>query len=576
MFKSYLLSAVMIFAGLSSNAYSIVAVEDSDSVSSAYARLIQAEHQLLVSELAVEAKKSASFERLLADGHASWLENRQQKLVVDILQAELAAYEQFETQAMDTLTDREILFESNIRSMKTGSIKTRLATIQELQQELTTLRQAEAKLGNGVMTLPAGDPWAEGYRLRHVVAGRQANVVAAKIALLEQLNDSEDGINETDEVPEIVATIEQGSAFTAAWKRPSNDSSSMKLMITQAELQIQLSQHHLLNETQRLTALQELSTQGGATARSIIESQEKVDEVRKLLKEQQDNLSWLKKDLDDSPDTDRFYTSIEARPVSGGNAIPNNSLEARPNLPVLQSVLNQFELGQANYLRREAILKGEMYREILGRLEQSVGFQQSQTKSHRTSTDFSNFLITGQQRELEQYRWKIKKTELQSDLADAEIALLKDSGGTQSKSVNMLVSTGISSSTPVTLPSRFLSSDPFGLQTTYSAFAFSSPVFRARRPSYSATRADLSSVFRPIINRNALSYYRGFSSSRIGSSHGGFNRGNSFSPFTARHRPLPGNSKFGASPFNNNSHFNTLGRSSHFYNRSSGFGRYGY
>ena len=109
MFKSYLLSAVMIFAVLSSNAYSIVAVEDSDSVSSAYARLIQAEHQLLVSELAVEAKKSASFERLLADGHASWLENRQQKLVVDILQAELAAYEQFETQAMDTLTDREML-----------------------------------------------------------------------------------------------------------------------------------------------------------------------------------------------------------------------------------------------------------------------------------------------------------------------------------------------------------------------------------------------------------------------------------------------------------------------------------
>ena len=573
----------MIFAGLSSTAYSIVAIEDSDSVSNAYARLIQAEHQLLESELAVEAKKSASFQSLLADGHASWLENRQQKLVVDILRAELAAYAQFETQALATLTDQEIKFESNIGTMKSGSTEPRLGTIQELKQELATLRQAEAKLGNGLVTLPASDPWAEGYRMRHVVTGHKANVVAAKIALLERLNDSRNKSNESNEInnaPEIVATTEQGHTFTAAWKRPSKDSSSMKLMVTQAELQIQLSQHHLSNDTQRLTALQELATHGGATAQSIIEAQEKVDEVKELLKEQQDNLSWLKKDLDDSPDTDRFYTSIEARPVSGKKTSPNNSPVAQTNLPVLQSVLNQFELGQANYLRQEAILKGEMYREILGRLEQSVQFQQSQTKSHRTSAEFSNVLITGQQRELEQYRWKIKKTELQSELADAEIALLKDSGDAQPKNLNMLVSTGISSSTPVTLPSRFLSSDPFGLQTTYSAFAFGSPVFKARRPSYSATRGDLSSVFRPIINRNALSYYRGFSSSRFSSSHGGFNRvsnfgPNAFSPFDARFRPLPGFSRFGASPFNNNSHFNTLGRSSQFY-RSSGYGRYGY
>ena len=189
---------------------------------------------------------------------------------------------------------------------------------------------------------------------------------------------------------------------------------------------------------------------------------------------------------------------------------------------MLPSVLNEFELGQANYLRSEARLKGEFYREVLSKLEQVVSPQTHQTNVNNSSANFSDVLVRGQQRELEQYRWKIKKTELQRNLADAQIALFKESDASQSDNLNMLVSTRISSRIPVTLPSRFMSSDPFGLQTTYSAFVHSSPRFRARRPAL-ATRGDYSSVFRPVINRSALSYYRGSGSSRFGSSFGGFN-----------------------------------------------------
>ena len=253
-------------------------------------------------------------------------------------------------------------------------------------------------------------------------------------------------------------------------------------------------------------------------------------------------------------------------------------------MSVLPSLLNQFELGQATYLKREAILKGEMYREVLSKLEKVVTTQVQQTKFDSTSSEFSNVLVRGQQRELEQYRWKIKKTQLQRDLADAQIALLKESDDPQSDNLNILVSTGISSRVPATLPSRFLSNDPFGLQTTYSAFVYNSPRFRARRPALTSTRGDYRSVFRPVIDRNALSYYRGLGSSHVGSSYGsiGISRPYAFGSVKAGFREFrpPGQSpfyfpgspaSFGASRFHGSSRYSSFGRSSQFY-RSAGPG----
>ena len=582
MFKSYFLFVLTIVAGLSSTAYlastmaaSTIEASKDDRVSNAYGRLIQAEHQLLKSELAVEAKKSASFNSLLANGHASWLENRQQKLVVDILNAKLTAYEQFKSQAQTMLTDGEIKSDS----MEKGLVEMRQTTMQDLQKQLTSLRQAEEKLAHAVVTLAANDPWLEGYRLRHAVAGRQVDVVAAKIMLLERLNASPE---ETAAASVNDSTTDRASTFTAAWKQPSKASSFMQLLITQAELQIKLSQHHLTTETQRLASLQELVGRGMATQRSLVESNEKVEAVTELLNEQQDNLSWLKKDLDASPETANYYTSVSAKRASGENAIAKKSPVALKNSSVLPTLLNSFKLGQANYLRREAILKGDMYREVLSHLERAVVTQIEQPKFDGTSAKFSNVLILGQQRELEQYRRKIEKTELQRDLADAQIALLNESDGSLSDNLHMLVSVGIGSNPPVTLPSRFLSSDPFGLQTTYSAFVYHSPRFEARRPAL-ATRGDYSAVFKPIINRDALSYYRGLQSSAFRSSYGGFNRVHSYGYLNPGYRRpgqppwyFPGSpSTFGASRFSGSSHFNSFGRGSQF-NRSIGRGFNGY
>ena len=321
-----------------------------------------------------------------------------------------------------------------------------------------------------------------------------------------------------------------------------------------------------------------------ATQRSIAELKNKVGAIEELLKEQQDNLSWLKKDLDDSSDTDEIYTSVRAGSANGVDTLSIKTPAPQSDLPVLLSLLNHFELGQASYLRNEAILKGEFYREVLSKLEQAVLNQTNQTNVADSSAGFSNVLVRGQQRELEQYRWKIRKTELQRDLADAQIAILKESDETHPDNLNILVSTRISSSIPVTLPSRFITSDPFGLQTTYSAFVSYSPKFRARRPAL-ATRGDYSSVFRPVINRNALSYYRGLQSSGVGSSYGRFGGSylnGSFHAGSRTFRP-PGQSpfQFPGSPqtfnfnrFHGSSQFNSFGRSSGIYH-SSGPGYYG-
>ena len=574
MFKSYLLLFLVTVTGLSSTAFAKDGNKnvDLDHVSDAYVQLIQTEHQLLNSELALEVKKSASFESLLANGHASWLENRQQKLVVEILKAKLAAFENFERTATQSLIGSPIMLESLFRPMETDSIKTRAALIEELRTELATLRQAETKLANGIATLSTKDSWAEGYRLRYVRTGNQADVVVAKISLLEQLNTLQ---KEIDNESVLVSATEQASTFTAAWRRPAKDSISMQLLITQAELQIELGQHHLSKESRRLEALQDLSGRGMANQQTIFESKNRVDAIRELVNEQKNNLSLLKEDLDTS-DAGRVYTSLEAVTASGENLTANQSPVSQTDSPTLQSVLNQFELAQAHYLKREATLKGEMYREVLSKLEQVVGTQTQQTSLNRTSSDFSNVLYRGQQRELENYRWKIRKTDLQRDLADAEIALIEESDGLQANDLNMLVSTKNGSSTLVTLPSRFISNDPFGLQTTYSAFAYSSPRFKARRPAFT-TRRDFSSVFRPVINRDALSYYAGSGSSRFASSYGKFNRGplngsanagfRTFRPPGVSPFYFPGSpSTFGVNRFGNNS--SSIGRSSRIYSSS--------
>ena len=194
MSKFFLLSVLVTVVGLFPTAYPTIAKSDvdNDGLSNAYGQLIKAEHQLLKSELAVEAKKSASFEKLSADGHASWLENRQQKLVVDILKAKLAAFEKFESQAKETLTGGSINFKSSFGATETSSNELRLTAIQELQKELTSLRQKETKLAQGISTVTTNDSWAKSYRMRHALIGDQADVVAAKIVLLKQMNDLQD------------------------------------------------------------------------------------------------------------------------------------------------------------------------------------------------------------------------------------------------------------------------------------------------------------------------------------------------------------------------------------------------
>ena len=576
MFKSYLLLFLVNVTVLSSAAFANDGNKNvkRDHVSDAYLQLIRTECQLIKSGLALEVKKSASFDSLLANGHASWLENRQQKLVVDILKAKLAAFENFEKTAMQSLTGSPIILESLFRPMKTDSIKTRSALI----EELATLRQAEAKLANGIATLSSDDSWAEGYRLRYAKTSNQVNVVAAKISLLKQLSALQ---KEVDNDSALMSATEQASTFTAAWRRPAKDSISMQLLITQAELQIELSQHHLLKESRRLAALQDLAGRGMANQQITFESKNKVNAIRELVNEQKDNLSRLMKDLDASV-ADHVYTSLEAVTASGENLIADQPLVSQTDLPALQSVLNQFKLGQAHYLKREATLKGEMDREILRKLEQAVGTQTQQTSLNKTSSDFSKVLLSGQQRELENYRWRIRKTDLQRDLADAEIALIKESDGLLANNFNVLVSTRNGSSTLVTLPSRFISNDPYGLQTTYSALAYSSPRFKARRPALT-TRGDFSSVFRPVINRDALSYHAGSGSSRYASSYGRFNRGplsgsaiagfRTFRPPGVSPFYFPGSpSTFGVNRFGNNS--NAIGRSNRIYS-SSGPGYHG-
>ena len=365
----------MIATGLSLTADSVSAAEavGKNSVAKAYSRLMHAEHQLLKSELAVEVTKSASFKNLLANGHASWLENRQQQLIVDILSAKLAAYERFETQSHAAMAGGKLKVESKLKSTGQDASEMSQTAMQQLQEELTALQQEKEKLTNVVLSLPGNDPWAEGYRLRNAVASDRVDVVAAKIELLEQLNASR---IRTKAASDMVSTAKRASTFTAAWKRPSKDSTSMRLLIIQAELQIKLSQHHLTNETQRLASVQELVGLGMSSQRSVIELKSKVDAIQQLVAEQRDNLNWLKKDLDESPSADGYYTNVKAHKVSVESKTKDITKEkaivASPDLFVLRSVLSCFELGQANYLRDEANLKGQMYREVLSNLEQAV------------------------------------------------------------------------------------------------------------------------------------------------------------------------------------------------------------
>ena len=94
-----------------------------------YDQLLKAEENLLKAELAVENEKLNRLNRLLANGHATWLETRQQKLDVDILSAKLKFFAEYRT----TTPQSEIRETMPWHSSTTAN----QATLQELKQQLT-------------------------------------------------------------------------------------------------------------------------------------------------------------------------------------------------------------------------------------------------------------------------------------------------------------------------------------------------------------------------------------------------------------------------------------------------------
>ncbi len=367
-----------------------------------YDQLLKAEENLLKAELAVENEKLNRLNRLLANGHATWLETRQQKLDFDILSAKLKFFAEYRTTTP----------QSEIRELMPwlSSTAANQATLQELKQQLTEAQQTAQKLNVAIHSPHSNDRQRRSYRLRHSVAVSQAQVLHAKIEMLQQPSEQP---ATTQSAEFQFASLQDHRPVTPAVQA---------MLLEQAELQVELTQQYLNRERQRLKSFTELSQLGVVNQRSVDQMHDKIDSLEQLVEQQQSEFEWLQQ----TEQTGAQFTSLSPGELESPELTTELVTElAAGGSAAWLDVAKQFQVGEANFWRQIATLKKEMSLEVLARLQKAA---QQNTSSLQTSRgNLETTLIRGQQRELEQYRWKIHLAELQEALLTSQINLLNAS-----------------------------------------------------------------------------------------------------------------------------------------------------
>ena len=384
-----------------------------------YQNLIEAEHQWLEAKLTLETQRQNTLQQLWKKGHASWLEQRRQQLAVDKLAAQLRAYGQFRDAATaltgfaETANAPKVF--STIRLKFTALDLERAQRhplaehsrgeqdIADLRQELLAAQQRRDKLAKQHASLHETDPWKPGFQLRHAVAVQECIALKARIDLAERL-----------EIDKEISTANRSADLDTG--RPARlTSEARRSSIDQCRLHGQLIQHNLDYEQRRQEVLEEWAQQGMATSD---DRQRVVDRIEQLMEFQRQQTK-IARYLERTEPIETFFVSqVDSLPGARADSVSDSK-------NVWRSLRHRFEECEAEFCQNVARLEKEMNTEILKRLKLAARVQTGPSTAGFSDRGLESALATGQQREIDNYRWRIRLHDLELQLATAHLASLR-------------------------------------------------------------------------------------------------------------------------------------------------------
>ena len=552
--------------------FSACIVSADEGVLDRYLQTWENQEQVLMAQCAMDEHKYNIFAELAERGHASWLEQRQQKLDLDESKARLEAAQQL-LSALKSLVDQykdhsdstnDLQFgnaffsDLQMASQDTEAGKLEIEeSIELLTQEIATSRKDAQESETATTSFPANDPWLPEYRLRLDLEKKQIVWLESQKNLLQsQLKSMQLKKEEPDnEAPQADSNYVSTTA----------DSDFGSALALQLAAQNKAMKHLLDYETERLESLRQLEVEGYGEPAETKKVADRVEELETLLSQNEDVDQFLKSS-GERLKVQRFTKSTD------GNS--SNHLK--------RELHEQFVRCESGFQASVASLRKEMLSEVHSRLRKA---DQQMALLDQSGDSLSQSIATARRKELAHYQWRIEMMDLRQNLANTRLKTLDSAldrflvldfnaqdGGAQIQTTqtfenggwlsalstslltNVLVASPSKSLTVAELEAHNLSASVLKTGLSFSprlnfnnldssfrpvSFASSNSVFTTRRFGRSRRFAGSASSS---INFRGRSFYRGFTSRRFQSRF-------RYSPSYFRGRNFHGRS-FGRGSFN--------------------------
>lgn len=383
--------------------FSTTCVAASDNGWQIYLNNLQQQEQVLVAQQAIEEHRFTALNQLHQRGHASWLEQREQRLKLEESKACVRAFQGYAADVKKLQQEFPSLAEAQFYFGNLKFTDVHVASADHaIEADLTRLRKQQAetqqesnRLEKATLGLPSNDPWKQQYFLRWDLENKKAKWLASQIKLHEfQIESTPKTDRPADE-----------SRFVA--REPSSDLKDAAS--NQIAIQQRLIQHLLQFENQRIAVLREMENRGTGNRADTDIVATHLEELQ-LREEEQE-----------------FVATLFAKPSEKSNYVKSSStLSVVSNNDVSRQLQESFARGESSYQYQVASLRKQMLSEVLGRMLKI-------SQPIQTEPDYSGLsksISEANQQEIANYRWRIQLMDLEMKLAKARQNTLTSAKGT--------------------------------------------------------------------------------------------------------------------------------------------------
>ena len=361
-----------------------------------YFTLLQAQKQLHNAQYQSAAHRLRALESLLAEGHASWLEVRRQRLTATNLLAKTNSYNDYVDLAGSVPAqsagdmyqdpawrDGQLLFtDMHIRTGTDFQLEESetVDLIQQLNQNLANQHEQVAKLA------------ASSASSRHQVIQHRLNIASCELAVTQarigwlQGLDSASQENASDPVSLSDSHAAGNSELTSA-------------AIAQCTAHTAIIEHLTAMEQERLVKVRELQAMTMASQQDVDLLEHKISQL-KTMKEGQGAIS-------------QFLETSETQFVS-----------KQTSSSTVAKLRSRFQKCEAKFQLQSSTNEQQFLREVLNRLELAAQ-RVAANASFTSTTGLGSTLRIGQQNEIKGYRDQIRLAELKSKLAECRLEVIK-------------------------------------------------------------------------------------------------------------------------------------------------------